>query len=163
MFSHQQFVSGRTVEHDQCPGSRKRFRSSSDAGMTSMVDVTFLLLIFFMVTASFTMQRSIPMPRRVSDVPTSLVTQPDPSDSVIELSIDSNGLFVVRTQAWERECVGKKKVVETLRNARQGIADADRLVVMVDDQARLQALVDGLDAGAIAGFEVVELTETRLL
>jgi len=162
MFSHQQSVGQCSDDQDQCVGHRRRFRSSADVGMTSMVDVTFLLLIFFMVTASFTMQRSIPMPRRVSEVPTINPRPVDSVDRVVELSIDSDGLFLVRTQAWERECVGKQRVVQTLKNARQRSVDIDRLVVMVDDQARLQSLVDGLDAGAIAGFEVVELTETRL-
>ncbi|HUG70447.1 MAG TPA: biopolymer transporter ExbD [Pirellulaceae bacterium] len=41
--------------------SRKLAASESD--MTPMVDVTFLLLIFFMVTAAFAMQRSMVVPK----------------------------------------------------------------------------------------------------
>ncbi len=38
-------------------------RSVPEADMTPMVDVTFLLLIFFMVTAAFTMQSAIVVPK----------------------------------------------------------------------------------------------------
>ena len=37
--------------------------------MTPMVDVTFLLLIFFMVTASFSLQKSLPVPDSLADKP----------------------------------------------------------------------------------------------
>ena len=37
-------------------------RSMAEMGMTSMADVTFLLLIFFMVTASFVMQSAFQTP-----------------------------------------------------------------------------------------------------
>jgi len=40
-----------------------------------MVDVTFLLLIFFMVTASFTLQKSIPQPPAASDAPSTNVVE----------------------------------------------------------------------------------------
>ena len=41
---------------------------SDDLDMTPMVDVTFLLLIFFMVTASFGLQRAIEMQRTPSEL-----------------------------------------------------------------------------------------------
>ena len=37
-------------------------KSDSEMDMTPMVDVTFLLLIFFMVTAAFAMQKSFQVP-----------------------------------------------------------------------------------------------------
>ena len=37
-------------------------RADSDMDMTPMVDVTFLLLIFFMVTAAFSLQKSLQIP-----------------------------------------------------------------------------------------------------
>jgi biopolymer transport protein ExbD len=41
---------------------RRRSRTEDDMDLTPMVDVTFQLLIFFMVTASFALQKSIDVP-----------------------------------------------------------------------------------------------------
>lgn len=55
-------------EHDDEPGLapplvlRRRTRTDDDMDLTPMVDVTFQLLIFFMVTASFALQKSIDVP-----------------------------------------------------------------------------------------------------
>ncbi|MFM7973431.1 MAG: ExbD/TolR family protein, partial [Pirellula sp.] len=45
----------------------KKELPKDDMDMTPMVDVTFLLLIFFMITANFTMQKSIQVPAEKSD------------------------------------------------------------------------------------------------
>jgi hypothetical protein len=48
---------------------RPRPKTSQDMDMTPMVDVTFLLLIFFMVTASFSVQKSIQRPAQKAEDP----------------------------------------------------------------------------------------------
>jgi biopolymer transport protein ExbD len=64
--------------------------------ITPMVDVTFLLLIFFMVTASFSLQKSIQVPRQQADA-----SSPNPDPDVqpelesIEVQIDEHGSFMV--------------------------------------------------------------------
>ncbi len=40
----------------------RKFQSEDDLDMTPMVDVTFLLLIFFMITAAFSLQKSMEVP-----------------------------------------------------------------------------------------------------
>jgi len=56
-------------EEEEPPVSfgKKEKIPEDELDMTPMVDVTFLLLIFFMVTASFTLQKSIPQPPAASD------------------------------------------------------------------------------------------------
>ena len=57
--------------------------------MTPMVDVTFLLLIFFMVTASFTLQKSIAQPPVPDTLPsTNPVDEPEDEDQYVEVIID---------------------------------------------------------------------------
>ena len=63
----------------QFPG---RTESRPEMDMTSMVDVTFLLLIFFMVTASFIGQRAIEQPTATADVPGPVYDLPDEDDYV---------------------------------------------------------------------------------
>ena len=52
------------VDDDDVPAMtlRRRVRTDDDMDLTPMVDVTFQLLIFFMVTASFALQKSIDVP-----------------------------------------------------------------------------------------------------
>ena len=50
-------------------GGRREVSEEDDLDMTPMVDVTFLLLIFFMVTASFTLQKSIEDAKAETDDP----------------------------------------------------------------------------------------------
>jgi biopolymer transport protein ExbD len=46
---------------------KKKDKEEDELDMTPMVDVTFLLLIFFMVTAAFTLQKSMEFPKPSSD------------------------------------------------------------------------------------------------
>ncbi|SMP56523.1 Biopolymer transport protein ExbD [Neorhodopirellula lusitana] len=137
-------------------------RDNGELDMTPMVDVTFLLLIFFMVTASFSLQRSIAMPRQMSD-------QPSPNPSVepnvelesIQLEIDDEGAFLVLTPDWEREPTGKQNLVAALKEAVAASHDNLKLDIRVHENAQLQRLVDGMDAGTITGFQAIQITEVN--
>lgn len=144
---------------EDAPPPRKK-RDDGELDMTPMVDVTFLLLIFFMVTASFSLQKSIQMPKQTSDLPSS--AQPEePTEELdpIELEIDENGSFLVLAQEWDREAPGKQNLVSTLREAIGNNKDGMKLNIKVHENAKLQFLVDGMDAGTIAGFAELQVTE----
>ncbi|GAA5506377.1 biopolymer transporter ExbD [Novipirellula caenicola] len=127
------------------------FRRGDDLDMTPMVDVTFLLLIFFMVTASFGLQRAIEMQRTPSEQPSPVVMTPVDAISSIQLQIHEQGDFAVTTTDWSLDVVGKQQLVTTLRRA-VGDSSADfQLDVQVHQDANLQSLVSGLDAASIAG------------
>ncbi len=70
--------------------------------LTPMVDVTFLLLIFFMITASFSLQKSIQVPPPNPDedgVSQSLQTLDDFREESIIVEIDNNnGIYVDDTK-----------------------------------------------------------------
>ena len=53
------------------PIGNKANREETEMDMTPMVDVTFLLLIFFMVTASFALQKAVELPPQQSEAPSS--------------------------------------------------------------------------------------------
>ncbi len=135
-------------------------RLEGELDMTPMVDVTFLLLIFFMVTASFSLQKSIQMPRQHSDLAS---THPidNPTDSLdpIQLEIQENGGFLVLTPDWQRETPGKQALISALNQAVGANKNGLRLDIKVHENAKLQTLVDAMDAGTIAGFAAIEVTE----
>ena len=138
----------------------RKNREETELDMTPMVDVTFLLLIFFMVTASFTMQNSIELPAQQSDAPSSTaVEQVEDEMDQVTLQIDERGAFMVLSPEWEREVAGKPSLVAALRDARQSIDGLVRLAIECHEAAKLQALVDAMDAGAIAEYNELQVTQ----
>ncbi|EMI18435.1 Biopolymer transport protein ExbD/TolR [Rhodopirellula maiorica SM1] len=147
-------------EDDDVP--KRQPRQDDELDMTPMVDVTFLLLIFFMVTASFSLQKSIEMPRQQTDAPSS---NPDPEETEeldsVEVQIDDRGSFLVMAADWERETPGKQNLISALKEAVPGGSDAMKLVIKVHEMAKLQALVDAMDAGTIAGYTELQVTQVE--
>ncbi len=135
-------------------------REQDELDMTPMVDVTFLLLIFFMVTASFSLQKSIEMPQQQTDAPSTQAIEEDPEElDQVELQIDEFGGFLVLAADWEAETPGKQNLISKLREAK--VADAAKLIIKVHEEAILQALVDGMDAGTIAGYSEIQVTQVE--
>lgn len=141
---------------------RRPPREEEELDMTPMVDVTFLLLIFFMVTASFSLQKSIQMPRQTSDLPSvsPLEEETDELDPV-ELEIDEFGGFYVITADFEEETPGKQNLIRTLKRAIGSATEGMQLKIRVHEMAKLQALVDAMDAGTIAGFAEIQVDQVE--
>lgn len=136
-----------------------RPKRGGDVDMTPMVDVTFLLLIFFMVTASFGLQKSIAMPRQTSPDPGQVVlVEPLPT---IEVQVDQYGSFLVLSPAWQKEAIGKQQLTGVLRMAAQDdrAPSLAQLKIAVHEDAKLEALVDAMDAGTTAGFAEIQVTQ----
>ncbi|WP_164103227.1 biopolymer transporter ExbD [Candidatus Laterigemmans baculatus] len=135
-------------------------REETEMDMTPMVDVTFLLLIFFMVTASFALQKSIAMPRQQSDAPSSQpVEEPQDELDQVTVQIDEFGAFLVLAATWEREVAGKPSLVSALREAQPSSGGGARLVIECHEAAKLQSLVDAMDAGTISGYGELQVTQ----
>ena len=149
-------------DDDDDGGMTRPEREEDELDMTPMVDVTFLLLIFFVVTASFQLQKSIMMPRQQTDAPSTNSVEEDPEElDQVELQIDEEGSFMVITDEGEKDPLGKQALISTLKEAR---ADkAAKLIIKVQEQCQLQALVDGMDAGTIAGYEDLQVTQVEEL
>jgi len=145
-------------EDDDPPKRAKRKEDELD--MTPMVDVTFLLLIFFMVTASFSLQKSIAMPRQQSDAPSTTVKEEEEEDDdMVTVQIDEFGSFLVLASDWERETPGKQNLTTALREAISQFSGAVRLVIEVHEDAKLKYLVDCMDAGTICNYAEIQVTQ----
>ena len=142
----------------------RKARPEEEMDMTPMVDVTFLLLIFFMVTAAFSLQKSIEMPRQQTDAPsTSVVEEESEELDMVEVQVDEFGSFLVLAPEWERETPGKQNLITALKEAISGNTSGMKLVVKVHELAKLHALVDAMDAGTIAGYAELEVTQVEEL
>ena len=140
----------------------RKNRPEEEMDMTPMVDVTFLLLIFFMVTAAFSLQKSIEMPRQQTDAPsTSVIEEESEELDMVEVEVDEFGSFLVLAPDWERETPGKQNLITALKEAIAGNTSGMRLVVKVHELAKLRSLVDAMDAGTIAGYAELEVTQVE--
>ncbi len=136
-------------------------REEEELDMTPMVDVTFLLLIFFMVTAAFSLQKSIEMPRQQTDAPsTTVVEEQEEELDMVEVQVDEFGSFLVLATDWQEETPGKQNLITTLKRAREGGGET-RLVIKVHELCKLQYLVDAMDAGTIAGYAETQVTQVE--
>jgi biopolymer transport protein ExbD len=129
--------------------------------MTPLVDVTFLLLIFFMVTAAFTLQRSIEVPRPEQTAERSLNYEDleDPDDPIVVI-VDQFSTFRVRTAASEEEAPSKHELLRKLRRARNSApayAPPRRLLIKAHGDALHERVVMALDAGAEVGMEQMQI------
>jgi len=106
--------------------TRKRSESDADLDITPMIDVTFLLLIFFMVTS--TMQ-----PDEVLDVPTSIHGLGVEANSAVLITISAGeppmiNLVGAQTETEDPELVGDYVRAGMERGSKQVIIKAERLV-----------------------------------
>ena len=79
-------------------GGRKLVDGEMD--ITPMIDVTFLLLIFFICTASFALQMTKPIPAPKEDDPSTnaQTIEEEQEDDAITVRIDANNTFLVNEE-----------------------------------------------------------------
>jgi len=105
--------------------------------MTPLVDVVFLMLIFFMISTSFTVSNSLKL-----DLPNSRATQQAQEDKKVVISIDANGGLFVQDEAVQdgdlrRRILNISKGDPTMRIVLRADADArHKRVVYVLDTVR---------------------------
>jgi biopolymer transport protein ExbD len=140
-----------------------RSREETEMDMTPMVDVTFLLLIFFMVTASFSLQKAIPEPAPEESEPSAQVrTIEDFQDNpeYVTVRVDQYNTFRVITTDWEKDAPSEQDLLIKLRDARQGNSAGiipTRLLVIANGEALHETVIRALDAGTAVGMQEVQL------
>lgn len=147
----------------------KRGAIQAEMDMTPMVDVTFLLLIFFMVTASFTMQRSQQIPKQESQENSAQVKSPEElteNPDYITVRIDSNSTFYVSAASLEDEAEvpTRQELLLKLKQARQPDSQGKmptKMLVKAHGDALLDRVSTAIDAGNEVGIEEVQLMKVE--
>lgn len=125
----------------------------ADINLTPLIDVVFLLLIFFMVSTTFVKESEIDLtlPEASAEVKETAAEQ-------IDVAIDRDGTVYIN----EKALLNNR--VDTLRKALGDAADGDDPVVIISADARAshQSVVDIMDAARQAGlFRVTFPTRVR--
>ncbi|MEM7541323.1 MAG: biopolymer transporter ExbD [Pseudomonadota bacterium] len=126
-----------------------------DINLTPLIDVVFLLLIFFMVSTTFVKQSEIELtlPEASEELRT------DPVDK-IEIAISKKGEIFINGQAL---------VNSQLETIKKGLVDNNTevdgepvVIINADEQARHQLVIDVMDAARQVGlFKVTFPTRLR--
>ena len=121
--------------------------------ITPLIDVVFLLLIFFMVSTSFTRETQIEL-----ELPKATGEQLEIKPNVIEVSIDAEGNFYVN----KKPLINTQ--IETLRRAIGKTSEGDNtlpLIISADAKAPYQSVVTALDAAGQEGFSNLQMATRR--
>ena len=129
--------------------------------MTPMIDVTFLLLIFFMVTASFTLQQSFEQPPAKSDAPSTNVAETEEvEDDYIEVLIDQNNTYYITTRDVEELEADSETEMRTQVLDAKNSSNATRLIITAHVDSFHRNLVAVWDTGLLAGLQMeIKTTE----
>jgi biopolymer transport protein ExbD len=127
-----------------------RPKSQPEVNLTSLIDVVFLLLIFFMVSTSFVKQSKISI--RLPEAATTDVSE-QPAEQ-IEIMIAESGTFLING----RELINNRP--ETIRNALQKVSNGDNslpMTISADANARHQFVVTAMDVAGRLGFSQINI------
>jgi serine/threonine protein kinase/biopolymer transport protein ExbD len=137
-------------DDDEEPPRRKRMEAD-ELDLTPMVDVTFLLLIFFMITASFTMQKCFDVPPGNTKDGVAQATIEPPETGAVRVEVDKdNVMYVEGKQANTYDEV--LSLLKEQKNSASGITDLD---LTVDPESIHEMRLMVIDAATQAGFQKV--------
>jgi len=138
---------------------RKAKSDFDELDMTPMVDVTFLLLIFFMITASFNLNKTLQFPPPEPDekgAQQSVQTLDDfEADSIIVEIDDKNAIFV------DDEPINDPAQLADLLTDKGRSEQKFELMVTADARALHETVVTVVDAANEAGMQKIRLATTN--
>ena len=129
-----------------------RARQEVEVNLTPLIDVVFLLLIFFMVSTTFTKETHLSI-----DLPEASSQSIRAKDLQIEILITQEGGFWVNGVA----LINRKQ--RTLRSAIDKVSKGDIAIPMVitaDSASPHQSVVTAMDVAGQLGFSRLSITTT---
>ena len=130
----------------------RRVRQDVEVNLTPLIDVVFLLLIFFMVSTTFTKETHLAI-----DLPEASSQSSRAADLQIEISITREGNFAINGVA----LVNREQ--STLRAAIEKVSEGDAAIPMVitaDSATPHQSVVTAMDVAGQLGFSHLSITTT---
>ena len=132
---------------------RRKSRANDEAeiNITPMLDIVFIMLIFFIVTTSFVKEKGLEVSRPSNSPPKEIVKKKGP----IVVKIDANGNISMKGRMLER------KAVEANLEREKAEKPDSPLIIAAHPDADTDALVIILDAAEAVGVDSVSVATTR--
>jgi len=127
----------------------RRARRDNSINLTPLIDVVFLLLIFFMVTTTFTRET-----RMLISLPEAEAEAVANEQATVELTIAKDGSYAVDGQSLINRDI--KTIMAALKDASAGDNQIP-LVITADALATHQAVITAMDAAGRLGFETLNI------
>ena len=128
---------------------RRSRKPDSGINLTPLIDVVFLLLIFFMVTTTFTQET-----RLLISLPEAGGETVDAEPESLELTIDKEGNYALNGQSLINRDI--KTIIAALKDASAGNRDLP-VVITADAESSHQAVVTAMDAAGKLGFNQLQI------
>jgi len=128
----------------------RRARTEVEINVTPLIDVVFLLLIFFMVSTTFTKDTRIAI-----ELPEASGEQAQITEKQIEITVTRSGEFAVN----EVKLINNK--IDTLKSAIEKVSEGNSsipLIITADSATPHQSVVTAMDAAGQLGFIHLSLT-----
>ena len=136
-------------------------RESDELDMTSMVDVTFLLLIFFMVTASFTVQASMDFQTRNPDEPSPTRPLFEDKPEYVSVFVSPDNEYRVQTteNTWT-DAPNRHELRVLLKDALAESSKPEQLLIIGHADCLHEKVVQAMDIGTQLSFKIqLQITE----
>lgn len=131
------------------PSVRKRHTKDVSVDITNLIDVVFVLVIFFVLTTTFTKETGVDISKPSAESSTQLAKQP------VMIGITREGSIYVN----ERQ-VDLAMLQAILK--REGAQDPDKSVVLVSDRnTDMGIIIDVMDECSLAGLKKVSVSTER--
>ena len=115
-----------------------------DANLTPMIDVVFLLLLFFMVSTSFIRESSLKV-----DLPEATGQALSEQEQAIDIVINADGQFVVNTIILDKP--SNEQLAKVLKKAVGDNTDP-HIIISADANAEYQNIVTAMDTAQQLGY-----------
>ena len=137
-------------------------RMDEEMDMTPMVDVTFLLLIFFMVTASFTLQKSMDLPTKTQDEPSPNVVEDfEDNPEYVSVFVSPYNEYRIRTSEYDWEDAPNRHELRVrLTDALQAQSKPEKMLIMAHADCFHDKVIQAMDIGIELQYKIqVIMTE----
>lgn len=137
----------------------RRKRPPLEISITPMIDVVFLLLIFFMVTTTFNRQTELKI-----NLPQANGVDVQEREKNITLVIDADGMYFLSDDNGKLHQLINQKL-STLRKALEQAAGNTRripFIISADGKAPHQAVISALDVASELGFKRITFATKKV-
>lgn len=129
----------------------KRSDEEASVELTPLIDVVFLLLIFFMVSTTFIRETQLKI-----DLPEAAGELQEIEDELIEITVDRVGDYAVNDRLLVNNDL--RTLVRALEEVLAEKGPSSRVVVTADANASHQAVVRAMDAAGKVGLTRLSIT-----
>lgn len=137
---------------------RRKKREKLDITLISMIDVLFVLLLFFMVSTTFNRNTEVKI-----TLPEADGAEAEQTPKMVTLTIDANGTYYLKEgDGLAHELADKQ--LETLKQELYKVAEHSKdepFIIDADGKTPHQAVITALEAAGDAGFNHVTFAAQR--